>query len=73
MMSIDPAIDEIRRVRHEISREVDHDPHRLKATFSELESQFERPAIDYGGRRAIRSTGATKAGESAAEDRTSPQ
>ena len=53
-MTNDPTIDEIRRIRHEISREVGHDLHRLKTTFELLERQFERSPVDYGGRRTIK-------------------
>ena len=59
-MTSDPAIDEIRRIRHEISQEVDHDLHRLTETFALLESQFKRPPIDRGGRRLVRGSGAAK-------------
>ncbi|MFN0197796.1 MAG: hypothetical protein ACKVT0_13710 [Planctomycetaceae bacterium] len=50
-MTNDPTIDEIRRIRHEISRDAGHDLHRLKKTFELLESQFARPPVDHGGRR----------------------
>jgi hypothetical protein len=49
----DPAIDEIRRIRHEISREAGHDLRNLKRTFAMLETQFQRPSVDFGGRRTI--------------------
>ena len=39
MRTSDPTIDEIRRVRHEISREVDHDPKRLVEYYRRLEKQ----------------------------------
>ena len=50
-MTPDPTIDEIRRVRHVISRESGHDIRMLKETFATLEAQFERPPIDHGARR----------------------
>lgn len=36
----DPIIDEIRRVRHEISREVGHDMRKLLPRLRELEAKF---------------------------------
>ena len=41
----DPAIDEIRRIRHDISREAGHDLRQMKSLFSALESQFSRPPL----------------------------
>jgi len=57
-MTPDPTIDEIRRVRHEISRESGHDIRRLKETFATLEAQFERSPVDHGIRRTKACTGA---------------
>ena len=68
----DPAIAEIRRIRHEISREAGHDLRNLKKTFALLETQFERPSVDYGGRRAIRCTEAAKQAASAMDSQLSP-
>ena len=36
----DPGWEEIRRVRHEISEEIGHDPKRLPEYYSELEAQY---------------------------------
>ena len=47
----DPAIDEIRRIRHDISREAGHDLRQLKSLFSTLEAQFARPPIVHNGER----------------------
>lgn len=71
-MSNDPTIDEVRRIRREISREVDHDLHRLKAVFEMLESQFERPPVDHGGRRVIHCNDAVNSGDLPIEDLSSP-
>ena len=71
-MTNDPAIDEIRRIRHAISREAGHDMHRLKKTFERLESQFDRPAVDYGRRRTSRCTGTGKLGKLPVENLSSP-
>lgn len=38
--SPDPTLDRIRRVRHEISEEVGHDPKRLVAHYLEYQKQF---------------------------------
>lgn len=53
-MTTDPVIDDIRRVRHEISLAVGHDLHKLKDTFAQLEAQFARPPLDYGKERTTR-------------------
>ncbi len=50
-MTPDPTIDEIRRIRHEISREVGHDLRLMKDQFAELEARFTRPSIDRDGQR----------------------
>ena len=70
-MANDPAIDEIRRIRHEISREAGHNLRRLKKTFELLESQFARPPVDHGGRRTARCT-AGKSADLRVEDLSSP-
>ncbi len=70
-MTPDPSIDEIRRVRHEISRESGHDLRQLKETFAALESQFKRPPVDHGCRRSIRSTGVVESGNLAVNNRSS--
>jgi len=36
----DPVIDEIREVRHRISRQFDHDPARLVAHYMELQERY---------------------------------
>jgi len=41
-MQSDPAIDEIREVRREISAEFGHDPRRLLAHYVELEKEMRR-------------------------------
>jgi hypothetical protein len=41
MRTDDPVIDEIRRVRHEISAQFDHDPRRLVEHYIELQKEFE--------------------------------
>ena len=61
-MTPDPTIDALRRVRHEISQEVGHDAHQLKATFAILEAQFTRPPVDYGGQRLARGVAKEPAG-----------
>ena len=50
----DPAIDEIRRIRHDISREAGHDLRQMKSLFSALEAQFARPPIVHDGERTGR-------------------
>ena len=41
----DPVIDEIRRVRHLISAEMQHDPNKLVEYYRQAEAFFQRPAI----------------------------
>lgn len=53
----DPHIEEIRRVRHLVSREVGHDLHKLMILFTKLEGRFSRPSVDYGSRRTSESSG----------------
>ncbi len=36
-MNSEPLLDEIRRVRHEISSEVDHDPRKIVAYYANLQ------------------------------------
>ena len=52
-MTKDTAIDEIRRVLHEISHEVGHNLRRLKNTFEQLQTQFQKPPVEYGGKRVV--------------------
>lgn len=68
----DPTIDEVRRVRHEISRESGHDLRRMKTAFTALEAQFARPPVDYSGRRTIRCNAAAKPGDKESEAVESP-
>lgn len=37
---IDPGLEEIRRVRHEISTEIGHDPKRLLEYYRKLEAEY---------------------------------
>lgn len=37
---IDPGLEEIRRVRHEISAEIGHDPKRLLEYYRKLEAEY---------------------------------
>lgn len=39
-MNSDPVIDEIRRVRHEISAEHDHDPKKMVAYYAEIKKRY---------------------------------
>ena len=44
----DPPIDEIRRVRHEISAACDHDPKRLVAYYQRLQKEFKGRIVNFG-------------------------
>ncbi len=37
---VDPGLEEVRRVRHEISAEVGHDPRRLMEYYRKLEEEY---------------------------------
>jgi len=41
----DPPIDEIRRIRHEISKEIGTNLDDLVERYSEMESRFSKPAV----------------------------
>jgi len=59
---IDPVIDEVRRVRREISDEVGSDLDSLIARYRELDSRFENSPLTGNDRRTIRCEGASKSG-----------
>lgn len=42
----DPAVDEIREVRHRISARFDHDPARLVAYYMKLQEQYRDRLVD---------------------------
>lgn len=48
MTKTDPAIEAIRKVRHEISREFDNDPARLVAHYVELQRRVEASKLIRG-------------------------
>ena len=70
-MTPDPTIDALRRVRHEISQEVGHNAHQLKAKIAILEAQFMRPPVDYGGQRTTRCDSTHPAGVMVGSDPSS--
>ena len=47
----DPVIDEIRRVRHLISAEMQHDPNKIVEYYRQAETLFNRPALNEPNRR----------------------
>ena len=49
-MTPDPVIDEIRRVRHEMSAEIGHDPKRLLAYYAEIQQRFRNQLVNHGDR-----------------------
>jgi hypothetical protein len=42
----DPVVDEIREVRHRISKRFDHDPEKLVAYCMELQQRYRDPLIE---------------------------
>lgn len=56
-MKPDPVIDEIRRIRHEMSAEMDHDPKRLLEYYADIQSRYQSQLADYGGSRTKSESG----------------
>lgn len=52
-MKPDPIIDEIRRVRHEMSAEFGHDPRRAFEFFQDLQRREKRPVVNYGKKHLL--------------------
>ncbi len=48
-MTHEPLLDEIRRVRHEISAEIGHDPRKIAAYYAELQRQYQGRVVDLSG------------------------
>ena len=48
-MTDEPLLDEIRRVRHQISASIGHDPRRIVAYYAELQRQHQGRVIDLSG------------------------
>ena len=47
-MKPDPPIDEIRRIRHEISAEHGHDPRRILNYYASLQDRLRDRLVDHG-------------------------
>lgn len=62
-MTPDPVIDEIRRVRHEISRESGHDLRRMKDALTSIETQFVLAPIVLGKQRKVERAGVVDSGQ----------
>lgn len=43
-----PILDEIRRVRHEMSAEIGHDPRRIADYYAELSAKYSDRIVNYG-------------------------
>ena len=48
-MTNEPLLDEIRRVRHEISAEIGHDPHRVVEYYSKLQQSLRERVVNLSG------------------------
>ena len=68
----DPLIDEIRRVRRQISDELGPDLSGLVERYGSLENRFTKPPLTTQDRRAIRCTGTAEVGVLALEMQSSP-
>ena len=53
-MKSDPPIDEIRRVRREISAACDHDPKKLVARYREIQKEQPLKLVNYGAKGGMR-------------------
>lgn len=53
MMKSDPIIDEIRRVRHEISAKYGHDPKKLVAHYQRLQRAFKGKIVNFGAKDKV--------------------
>ncbi|MBI2298447.1 MAG: hypothetical protein HYU66_05760 [Armatimonadetes bacterium] len=60
-MGPDPVIDEIRRVRREISAEHGNDPARILEYYTSLQARLAGRLVDYGGERERRPEGTAPA------------
>ncbi len=68
----DPTIDELRKVRREISAEIGPELTGLVDRYTKMESRFNRPPLTPKHRRTIRCTEAAKLGDSPVENQSSP-
>ena len=48
-MTSEPLLSEIRRVRHEISAEIGHDPRKLVAYYADLQRTLRRRVVNLSG------------------------
>jgi len=55
-MKPDPIIDEIRRVRHELSAEIGHDPRRLPELYAAIQDECSDRLLDRAEQRAAKQT-----------------
>jgi len=69
----DPVIDEVRRVRREISDEVGSNLQSLIDRYCDLDTRFEKSPLTRKDRRTIECTGAAKSSRiEAVDDQSSP-
>lgn len=66
-MNPDPTIDEIRRIRHEMSAEYEHDPRRMLEYFASVQGRVKDRLVNHGG---ADDPGRTKRGIGAADRET---
>jgi len=55
-MKPDPIIDEIRRVRHELSAEIGHDPRRLREFYAAIQDECGDRLLDRAEARKAKQT-----------------
>ncbi len=67
----DPTIDEVRKVRREISAEIGPELAGLVDRYTNMDARFNRPPLTPKDRRTIRCTEAAKSGDLAVENQSS--
>ena len=68
----DPLIDEIRRVRREISNELGPDLAGLVERYAKIENRFTKPPLTAQDRRSLHITRVAESGALALENQSSP-
>jgi len=68
----DPTIDEVRKVRREISAEIGPELIGLVDRYTKMESRFNHSPLTAKDRRTIRCTEAAKQGDSPVDNQSSP-
>lgn len=75
-MTTRTILEEIRRVRHAISEEIGHDPHRITDYYAAIQADLKDRIVNRGGEskteQNIRCNGSAEPGDEAVENLSSP-